>query len=146
MTSSAQQIGFGFLSPAVASHTFPEFIGSWNSHCWHEGEIQTVDGRTLVVKARLSDSVRDAVVAVVNGDEFEIERSAFNRWIFKGDTVAEVISAVAIGLKPALFTDYEKKSEEMRRESDRRNRIETKKILRDVHKRLEQERKQGGAE
>lgn len=136
------QIGFGFLSPEVERHTFPEHMGAWNSIVPHSGEIHTVDGRTLAVSARLLDSSEiDAVVATVNGEEFEIDRSAFNRWIYQGDTVAQVISAVAIGQKPALFSHHENQASIKKREADRRNRIETKKILRDMQKRAEQ----GGA-
>lgn len=141
---NSAQIGLGFLSPEVASHTFPEFIGAWNSLEWKDGEIRTVDGRKLSVSAKLSDSDGgDVVTAMINRDEFQIDRTACYDWIFRGDSVAQVISAVAIGQKPALFIEHEKRFEAMRREADRRNRIETKKILRDLHKQLEQERQQG---
>lgn len=138
MNSSAQ-IGMGFLSPQVASHTFPEYMGDWWSERPKEGEIRTVDGRTLVVSLKLSDAHgRDSVTAVINGEEYEIERSPFHGWIFKGDTVAEVVSAVAIGQRPALFIEHEKRREAIKRESDRRCRIETKKILREAKKQMEQ--------
>lgn len=134
---NSTQISMPFLSPEVASHTFPEFMGAWNSQYWHEGQIITADGRTLVVQIKLKDS--HGIIAMVNGEEFEIKRPIHLDWHFKGDSLAQVVSAEAIGQKPALFKFHEEQSAARKRESDRRHRIENKKILREVHKRLKEE-------
>ena len=134
------QIAMPFLSPEVASHTFPEYTGAWNSLYWKEGEIYTKDGRTLAVKAKLKEG--DGVIANVNGEEFEIGNPLFHSWYFRGESLADVISAVAIGQKPKLFVDEENRWAANKRESDRRNRIENKKILREIQKQADQERAQ----
>ncbi|NPU91435.1 MAG: hypothetical protein HPY82_05930 [Gammaproteobacteria bacterium] len=136
MSSSAQQISMPFLSPEVASHTFPEFMGAWNSLKFHTGEIRTTDGRTLAVSARLLDS--SAVTAIVNGEEYEIGRAPFDAWIFRGDSVAQVISAVAIGQKPALFAYHEEQAATKRREEAKRNRRTVREVISDTKARLKQ--------
>lgn len=141
MRIATSQLSMPFLSPAVASHTFPEHMGAWNSIVPHRGEIRTADGRVLAVSAKLSDTEFGSVLAVVNGKEIEIATRAHGDWHFKGDLLAQVISAAAIDQTPALFIEHEQRFEAMRRESRRRERIETKKILRDMQKRAEQ----GGA-
>lgn len=143
MSSSAQQISMPFLSPEVASHTFPEFMGAWNSLKFHTGEIRTADGRTLVVSVRLKDG--DGVTANVNGEELEINRSPFDSWIFRGDTVAQVISAAAIGQKPALFVLHEEQATSRRRENAKRNRRSLMENVRDTMKRLDQKGQSEGA-
>ena len=136
------QIAMPFLSPEVASHTFPEYTGAWNSLYWKEGEIYTVDGRTLTVRVKLTD--HGNVVAFVDDVEIQIHRR-HGDWIFRGDKVADVLSAYAIGQKPKLFVDNEAAIAAQKRESDRRNRIENKKILREIQKQAELKRTQGCA-
>lgn len=135
--NNANQICMPFLSPEVESHTFPEYMGAWNSLYWHEGEIRTVDGRTLVVQTKLKDG--DAVIARVNGEDFEIKHTLSPLWIFRGNTVAEVISAVAIGQAPAIFKHHEELHAKQKREADKVQKREVKKILREAAKQIQKD-------
>lgn len=145
MDSSTQQIGFGFLSPEVASHTFPEYMGAWNSLQWHHGEIRTQDGRVLDAKVRLSDSQRHSVVAVIDGEQIEIDNTIQGDWIFRGNLVADVISALAIGQNPMLFIEIEDNHRALLRAEKKASR----RLVREVSRQLRIERVQaelaGGA-
>ena len=104
----SNQIGMGFASPEVESHTFNEWLGAWNSSSYKEGQILTTDGRTLNVKVRLSYPGQ-GLQAVINGEEYEIPCTK-GQWIFKGDPVANVLSGIAIGITPRLFIQLEEEA------------------------------------
>jgi len=99
---NAAQIDMGFSSPAVKSHTFGEFLGSWSSNSDHCAEIHTEDGRVLVTRVRLNYPEKNSLIAVIDGIERVFEHPG-GSWLFRGDPVAEVLSDIALDIPPRLF-------------------------------------------
>lgn len=130
---SGQQIGMGFVSPEVESHTFEKYLGAWSSGRDHVGEIHTVDGRTIAVAARLA--LDGHITALADGATLNIPPVA--NWHFRGDTLAAVISSVSLGMKPALFAANEERLRAKARTDKKNSARSARELVRDLNKNVD---------
>jgi hypothetical protein len=132
------QYGMGFVSPAIESHTFPEHTGSWNSHHDHHAEIITKDGCILSVAARLAYPERNRLVITINGAAKTVTYpESSNCFFFSGKSIASVISDIACGLYPRLWTENEEALNQRNLMANKRNKRQRLEDIRAISRNIE---------
>lgn len=143
MPKTPNQVGMGFDSPAIASHTFPEYTGAWNSTDDKHGEIITKDGRKLIAVARLSYQESNGLVITIDGvAKTVIYPHSSSGFFFKGNPLASVISDIACGLYPRLWTENEEALNKRAMMANKQNKRQRMEDERDAWRRMEAKQKE----